>query len=77
MKVSIISPEKVLFQGEAERVKLPGELSSFEVLKNHAPIVSTLVKGEVSCEGAQSFAVKIKSGFVEVARNEISVCVEL
>lgn len=77
MKVSIISPEKVLFQGEAERVKLPGEQSAFEVLKNHAPIVSTLVKGVVSCEGAEPFSVNIRSGFVEVARNEVSVCVEL
>ncbi len=77
MKVTVVSPEKTLYTGEAEGVKLPGELGRFEVLENHAPLISTLVQGSVQCRGCEGFSVEIKGGFVEVARNEVSVCVEL
>ncbi len=77
MKVTVVSPEKTLYTGEAEGVKLPGELGRFEVLENHAPLISTLVEGRVQCRGGEDFSVDIKGGFVEVARNEVSVCVEL
>ncbi len=77
MKVTVVSPEKTLYTGEAEGVKLPGELGRFEVLENHAPLISTLVEGRVQCRGVEDFSVDIKGGFVEVARNEVSVCVEL
>ena len=49
MKVTIVSPEKTLYEGEVEGVKLPGTLGRFEVLKGHAPIISTLVAGTVEC----------------------------
>ena len=42
MKVTIVSPERVLFEGEADGVKVPGEKGRFEILKGHAPIISTL-----------------------------------
>lgn len=77
MKVVIVSPEKTLFENEATSVKLPGSQGRFEVLEGHAPIVSTLAKGEVACLGAHPFEVKIIGGFVEVARDVVSVCVEV
>ena len=76
MKVTIVSPEKTLFEGEADGVKLPGEMGRFEVLKGHAPIISSLTEGEVVCEGSQPFGVKVSGGFVEVALNEVTICVE-
>lgn len=45
--LTIVSPEKILFKGEVENVLVPGELGEFEILKNHAPIISTLVEGRV------------------------------
>lgn len=77
MKVTIVSPEKTLYKGEAEGVKLPGALGRFEVLENHAPIISTLTAGRVQCRGDEPFSLDIRGGFVEVARNEVAVCVEL
>lgn len=77
MKVCIVSPEKTLYESEAIGVKLPGGAGRFEVLENHAPIVSTLTAGKVVCEGAEPFEVEVSGGFVEVAHNEVSVCVEL
>lgn len=76
MKVIIVSPEKTLYEGEATGVKLPGSKGRFEVLDGHAPIISTLTKGKVICVGSAPFEVEVKGGFVEVARNLVSVCVE-
>ncbi len=74
MKVDILTPDKVLFSGEATSVKLPGSLGQFEVLNNHAPLVSSLNAGNIrvrSAEGDQNFA--IKGGVVEVTKNKIVV----
>ena len=51
LRLKVISPEKVIFDGEVESLKVPGTLGSFEVLDNHAPIISSLVKGEVEYKG--------------------------
>lgn len=77
MKVTIVSPEKTLFEGDAESVKLPGTKGRFEVLNRHAPIISTLCNGDVECEGKEPFKVTIKGGFVEVAHNVVAICVEM
>ena len=47
MNLEIITPEKQLFSGEIKSVKFPGTIGGFEVLNNHAPIISTLAKGEI------------------------------
>ena len=52
MNISILSPEKEIFHGAAKSVKVPGSLGQFQVLKNHAPIVSSLQSGEIVIEAA-------------------------
>lgn len=47
MTVTISNPDKVIFQGEAKLLQLPGSDGSFEVLDRHAPILSLLKKGAV------------------------------
>jgi F-type H+-transporting ATPase subunit epsilon len=74
LKLKIVSPEKVEFTGEVESVKVPGTKGNFEILQNHAPIISTLQKGVVEYDGKQ---LAILGGFVEVQKNEISLCVEI
>lgn len=76
LKVEIVSPERILFSGQAESVVVPGQKGQFEVLPHHAPIISNLIAGKVVCKGDHPFEVLVKSGFVEVAQNEVSVCVE-
>lgn len=78
LKLKVISPEKVIYDGDVEFVKVPGTLGSFEVLSNHAPIISSLVKGiveYVTKDGSRT--VDIDGGFVEVENNEVNLCVEL
>lgn len=75
--ITIVSPEKTLFSGEAEVVKVPGVKGAFEILANHAPIISILGKGKVECKGTTPFELEIRSGFVEVSKNVVSICVEV
>lgn len=79
MHLEIISPEKTLFSDEITAVKLPGAVGYFELLKNHAPIVSTLVRGQIkvtNVAGAVSLY-DIESGVAEAHGNKVSVLVEL
>lgn len=74
----IVSPEKILFEGNIYSVKLPGTIGDFEILQNHAPLVSSLKKGSLvyktSKESTQT--ININSGFAEVINNEVTVCIE-
>lgn len=74
MQLKIVSPEKVEFTGEVESVKVPGTKGNFEILQNHAPIISTLQKGKVEYDGK---SLDILGGFVEVQKNVVSICVEI
>lgn len=73
LQLKIVSPEKVEFTGEVESVKVPGTMGSFEILTNHAPIISTLSRGVVEYAGKQ---LPVMGGFVEVQKNVVSICIE-
>jgi F-type H+-transporting ATPase subunit epsilon len=73
LKLKIVSPERIEFEGEVESVKVPGQLGNFEILTGHAPLISLLQKGIVEYAGQQ---LAINGGFVEVQKNEVSLCVE-
>lgn len=47
MTISVLTPDKELFQGEITSVKVPGSKGQFQILNNHAPIVSSLDEGKV------------------------------
>lgn len=78
LKLKIVSPQKIEFQGEVDGVKVPGSLGQFEILTNHAPIISSLTDGTVvyTCADGQH-QLAIAGGFVAVQKNEVSLCVEL
>lgn len=78
LNLRIVSPEKVVFDGEVESVKVPGTLGAFEILTDHAPIISSLTHGRVeyaTTGGTQSL--DVLGGFVEVKKNAVSLCVEV
>ena len=74
LKLKIVSPERVEFDGEVESVKVPGVMGNFEILTDHAPIISSLQKGIVEYGGKQ---LSVMGGVVSVQKNEVSVCVEV
>lgn len=78
MKLEIVSPAKKLFSGDVQLVQVPGKSGSFEVLNNHAPIISSLEKGSVKVETTSNDIqyFDIKGGVIEVNKNKIIVLVE-
>lgn len=76
MQLDIITPDKVLYSGEVNAVKLPGAKGSFEVLKNHAALVSSLEKGTIRVKDAEgTHQIEVNGGVVEVLKNQIIVLV--
>lgn len=77
MTLRIISAQEVLFEGTAKAVTLPGYAGSFTVLRNHAPLIAVLTKGNVRYldENDRENNLEIKGGLVDVENNEVAVCV--
>ena len=70
MYLEIISPEATLFTGEVEALTLPGTKGSFQLLENHAPIVSTLQAGVVKIKGSITLGESVKDQFESVGKDE-------
>ena len=79
MNIEIITPEKKLYQGNVKLVKVPGTKGSFEILHNHAPIISTLEKGtiKVVSDTDETVYIDVEGGIVEVMRNNIIVLADI
>ncbi len=78
MQLDILTPEKKLFSGDVYGVQLPGVQGSFEILKNHAPMVAALGKGKMKVLKDQSHFdnFQITGGFVETLNNKTTVLLE-
>jgi F-type H+-transporting ATPase subunit epsilon len=78
MKVEIITPEKSLFAGDAKLVQLPGIDGSFEIMNNHAPIISTLSNGKIKVvePNGNKLFFDIEGGMVEASENNVSILAE-
>ena len=74
----IYSPERTILEKMVCKVSLPGTLGRFMVLKDHAPLISSLEEGRIvfMSDGVEQ-NVDIVSGFVEIAYNKVIVCAEL
>ena len=78
IKLHIVSPEGTLVETTVSAVTLPGALAPFEVLKNHAALISSLEKGDiVYVSEGKEHRLPIAEGFVEVRDNQVDVCVEV
>lgn len=78
MDLIVLTPEREIFSGEINSVKVPGANGQFEILKDHAPIVSSLVTGPVriiSSNGNKT-VFNIAKGFIEVLGNVVSLLVQ-
>jgi len=78
MKIEIITPDKKVFEGDIKSIRVPGKKGSFQVLKDHAPIISTLENGlviMVDQEDAET-RYEINGGVIEVKSNKIILLAE-
>ena len=90
MFIEIVSPEKTIFTGDVSSVYLPGSEGFFQILDNHAPIVSTLKKGTIELsgefdtelsqnlflQGTSKASLDIESGVVEMKNNKLIILVD-
>jgi F-type H+-transporting ATPase subunit epsilon len=77
MTLEILTPDKKVFEGDVTSVTVPGTLGSFQILRGHAPIISTLEDGLVIIKDASGENIfNIKGGVVEVLDNKIIVLAE-
>lgn len=77
MELVVISPQGVLLTVSADCVTLPGSMGAFSVLKNHAPLVSTLEKGEiVYTSDNKEKRYPVEGGISVVEKNRIQVLIE-
>ena len=77
MIVDILTPDKKIFSGEADGVQVPGTLGSFEVLNDHAPIISSLVRGRIRVTGkGKTLYLEVNSGFIEALDNKVTILTE-
>jgi len=78
MLLEIIAPDKKLYSGEVDLVQVPGSKGSFEILNNHAPIISTLEQGKikiVDLKGGTTYF-EVEGGVIEAKNNKIIVLAE-
>ncbi|NOX86732.1 MAG: ATP synthase F1 subunit epsilon [Chlorobi bacterium] len=79
MKVEIITPDREIYKGEAYLIQLPGIDGSFEILNNHAPLISALKEGRIklkkSKESKDEFY-EVKGGVIEVLNNKVIILAE-
>jgi len=78
MYLEIITPEKLLFAGEIKLIKLPGISGSFEIMTNHAPIISILTPGKIKVRETNDIVsyFEINGGLVEASNNKVKVLVD-
>ena len=91
MYLEIITPEQTLFKGDVESILFPGSHGDFQVLNDHAPIVSNLTKGKVKIIGKMAIQedvkdrfefnekqtlLEIQSGTVEMNNNQVTLLVD-
>ena len=68
MEITVLTPDKEVFEGPITSVKVPGISGQFEILRGHAPLVSALSSGQVRLikQAGERMTFSIEKGFVEV-----------
>lgn len=78
LNLEIVTPETKVFTGQVQSVSVPGVQGSFQVLSNHAPIISTLGKGKIKVvqENGEELVYNAQDGVIEVLNNKTIILVE-
>jgi F-type H+-transporting ATPase subunit epsilon len=76
LRVSVISPERILFEGEADMVVAPAFDGEVGILAGHAPMMTLLGSGTLRLGGAAERRFTVSGGFLQVADDEVRVVTE-
>lgn len=77
LRLNVVSPDGTLYEGDVLWVTLPGSKGEFTILPQHAPIISTLIKGKIkyATPDATTHSIEVVGGFIEMNNNVVSVCI--
>ncbi|MFZ9045775.1 MAG: ATP synthase F1 subunit epsilon [Cyclobacteriaceae bacterium] len=81
MYIEVVTPDEKIYEGEVESATFPGSDGSFQVLNNHAPMISTLGKGDMRLvkvvdKKTEEANYQVEGGVVEVLNNKVTVLAE-
>ena len=77
MHVTVLSPEQTVYEGPATHVLAPAVTGYLGILKDHAPLMALLGEGTLRVDnGRESRSFKVSGGFLQVAKNEVTVLSE-
>jgi F-type H+-transporting ATPase subunit epsilon len=76
LKVSVISPESVLFEGETDSVVVPAYDGEVGILTGHAPLMALLGNGELRVGAGSARRFKVSGGFLQVLNNDVRIVTE-
>ena len=76
LKVSVISPEAVLFEGETDSVVAPAYDGEVGILTDHAPLMALIGNGELRLGGSGGRRFNVSGGFMQVLNNQVRVVTE-
>lgn len=77
IELTILSPEGTVYKGGVDNVELPGKAGRFQILPNHAPIISSLQKGTIVYKvDDDERRLEVNGGFVEMNGLMVVVCIE-
>jgi F-type H+-transporting ATPase subunit epsilon len=81
MYIEVVTPDEKIYEGEVESATFPGSDGSFQVLNNHAPMISTLGKGDMRLvkivdKKTEEASYLVEGGVVEVLNNKVTVLAE-
>ena len=79
MFLEIVTPEKTLYSNDVKYVNIPGSKGKFGVLKDHAPVISTLEKGQIKVieNDDKELFFEVNGGVVEVLKNNIIILAKM
>ena len=77
MQLTILTPNKKVFQGNITSVTVPGSAGTFQILENHAPIISSLEPGKITYvnEGEKK-ELMVQQGMISVHNNQVTILAE-
>lgn len=77
-KAQLLTPEGSRFEGDVVSVRVPGSNGNFQMLKDHAPIVSSLGIGKITIkqDGVEELNFAVSGGFIEMSKNELTILAE-
>jgi F-type H+-transporting ATPase subunit epsilon len=75
IKVKIVDPNRIVFEGEADYVMAPGRKHTLGILPGHTPMFAELVAGDLYIAGENEQAMPIQSGILKVRADEVTILI--